>query len=469
MAWHADAGVPSERRQAGQGPDRRHHVGVGLIGLRRAFVTAICGIEQSGSVGPAAPRPCKKASASCVLHCEIISTGRFAATRPQRKTAWPRPRSPSAARTTARGRCAAGCCARWPGSTSRRSWSRATIPSTRAELLLLSPSFLVPCLTHDGIKVWDTLAIAEYLNEVKPGGRAAADGPRRARPLPRDLRRDAFGLQQSALGAADEPQGALSRLQGLGRRAGRHRPHHRHLARMPRAPTAARTCSARRPAWPTRCTRRCARASSPTTSSSTQFHADRRLARRRDRISGRAARRQPVLAVRDPDAVPDLRAGRARPEHPDRLRGPAVARHRGVHGRRRVHGVQLRAARCRGMPILALVRAGRSCAPRSSASCSACRSLRIKGFYLAVATLACQFFVLWALQRIGWFTNHSTSGVITAQKMVILGYAFDTPVREIPAHAARRRRAGAARQEHAAQRNRAHVHGGARHGSRGAR
>jgi glutathione S-transferase len=41
-------------------------------------------------------------------------------------------------------------------------------PSIRAELLLLSPSFLVPCLTHDGIKVWDTLAIAEYLNEIRP-------------------------------------------------------------------------------------------------------------------------------------------------------------------------------------------------------------------------------------------------------------------------------------------------------------
>jgi branched-chain amino acid transport system permease protein len=54
-------------------------------------------------------------------------------------------------------------------------------------------------------------------------------------------------------------------------------------------------------------------------------------------------------------------------------------------------------------------------------------SLRIKGFYLAVATLACQFFVLWAIQRIGWFTNYSSSGVITAQKIVILGYAFDTP------------------------------------------
>ena len=41
-------------------------------------------------------------------------------------------------------------------------------PSARAELLLLSPSFLVPCLTHNGIKVWDTLAIAEYLNEILP-------------------------------------------------------------------------------------------------------------------------------------------------------------------------------------------------------------------------------------------------------------------------------------------------------------
>ena len=41
-------------------------------------------------------------------------------------------------------------------------------PSTRAELLLLSPSFLVPCLTHNGIKVWDTLAIAEYLSEILP-------------------------------------------------------------------------------------------------------------------------------------------------------------------------------------------------------------------------------------------------------------------------------------------------------------
>lgn len=40
--------------------------------------------------------------------------------------------------------------------------------SARAELLLLSPSFLTPCLTYEGVKVWDTLAIAEFLNETLP-------------------------------------------------------------------------------------------------------------------------------------------------------------------------------------------------------------------------------------------------------------------------------------------------------------
>jgi glutathione S-transferase len=41
-------------------------------------------------------------------------------------------------------------------------------PDTRQELLLLSPSVLVPRLTHDGVTVWDTLAIAEYLAEIAP-------------------------------------------------------------------------------------------------------------------------------------------------------------------------------------------------------------------------------------------------------------------------------------------------------------
>jgi len=38
----------------------------------------------------------------------------------------------------------------------------------RKELLLLAPSIRVPCLTHDGAKVWNTLAIAGYLHEIRP-------------------------------------------------------------------------------------------------------------------------------------------------------------------------------------------------------------------------------------------------------------------------------------------------------------
>ena len=41
-------------------------------------------------------------------------------------------------------------------------------------------------------------------------------------------------------------------------------------------------------------------------------------------------------------------------------------------------------------------------------------SLRIRGFYLAVATLAAQFFILWFLTKVGWVTNYSSSGVFTA-------------------------------------------------------
>jgi len=54
-------------------------------------------------------------------------------------------------------------------------------------------------------------------------------------------------------------------------------------------------------------------------------------------------------------------------------------------------------------------------------------SLRIRGFYLAVATLAAQFFIVWLLTKVGWVSNYSSSGVITAQPIVILGYTFTTP------------------------------------------
>jgi glutathione S-transferase len=44
-------------------------------------------------------------------------------------------------------------------------------PAMRAEILLLAPSVLVPCLRHEGVTVWDTLAIGEYLNEIRPSAR----------------------------------------------------------------------------------------------------------------------------------------------------------------------------------------------------------------------------------------------------------------------------------------------------------
>ena len=46
-------------------------------------------------------------------------------------------------------------------------------------------------------------------------------------------------------------------------------------------------------------------------------------------------------------------------------------------------------------------------------------SLRIKGFYLAVATLAAQFFILWMFNKIGWFVNYNSSGTITAPPRLI--------------------------------------------------
>jgi branched-chain amino acid transport system permease protein len=74
-----------------------------------------------------------------------------------------------------------------------------------------------------------------------------------------------------------------------------------------------------------------------------------------------------------------------------------------------------------GMPILGSFAIGGLCAALVGIVFGL-PSLRIKGFYLAVATLACQFFVLWAINRIGWFSNYSSSGVITSQQIVIFGY-----------------------------------------------
>ena len=71
--------------------------------------------------------------------------------------------------------------ARFAGLDFNESMVAADDAGARAEILLLAPSILVPCLTHDKVKVWDTLAIAEYLNEIKPkAGLLPADRAARA-------------------------------------------------------------------------------------------------------------------------------------------------------------------------------------------------------------------------------------------------------------------------------------------------
>ncbi len=86
-------------------------------------------------------------------------------------------------------------------------------------------------------------------------------------------------------------------------------------------------------------------------------------------------------------------------------------------------------ARLPGLPVLlAFVLGGLSAAMVGIAF--GLPSLRIRGFYLAASTLATQFFVVWCLTKIPYLTNYSSSGVITAQKIAILGYQFDTPSRK---------------------------------------
>ncbi len=81
--------------------------------------------------------------------------------------------------------------------------------------------------------------------------------------------------------------------------------------------------------------------------------------------------------------------------------------------------------RIEGMPILVAFILGGLCAA-AVGIVFGLPSLRIRGFYLAAATLATQFFIVWCLTKVGWFTNYSSSGVISAQKIVILGYTFES-------------------------------------------
>jgi branched-chain amino acid transport system permease protein len=82
--------------------------------------------------------------------------------------------------------------------------------------------------------------------------------------------------------------------------------------------------------------------------------------------------------------------------------------------------------RIEGMPLLLAVLLGGVCATGVGVLFGI-PSLRIKGLYLAVATLAAQFFVDWAFLRVSWFTNNSSSGSVSVSELNLFGMAIDTP------------------------------------------
>jgi len=79
-----------------------------------------------------------------------------------------------------------------------------------------------------------------------------------------------------------------------------------------------------------------------------------------------------------------------------------------------------------GMPVLAAFAIG-GFAALAVGVVFGIPSLRIRGLYLAVATLAAQFFSDWVFARIGWFTNYSPSGSVSVPTLTIFGFAIDDP------------------------------------------
>ena len=79
-----------------------------------------------------------------------------------------------------------------------------------------------------------------------------------------------------------------------------------------------------------------------------------------------------------------------------------------------------------GMPLILAILLGGACATVVGVLFGI-PSLRIKGLYLAVATLAAQFFTDWAFLRIKWFTNDSSSGSVSVAGLKVLGLAIEAP------------------------------------------
>lgn len=85
--------------------------------------------------------------------------------------------------------------------------------------------------------------------------------------------------------------------------------------------------------------------------------------------------------------------------------------------------------RVEGMPLIASLLLGGVCATIVGVLFGI-PSLRIKGLYLAVATLAAQFFTDWAFLRIKWFTNDSASGSVSVASLQVLGFPIVTPAQK---------------------------------------
>ncbi|WP_425257552.1 branched-chain amino acid ABC transporter permease [Rubrivivax sp. RP6-9] len=85
--------------------------------------------------------------------------------------------------------------------------------------------------------------------------------------------------------------------------------------------------------------------------------------------------------------------------------------------------------RIEGMPLLLSLLMGGVCATVVGVLFGI-PSLRIKGLYLAVATLAAQFFWDWAFLRVKWFTNYTASGSVSVSNLNVFGIAIETPVQK---------------------------------------
>jgi branched-chain amino acid transport system permease protein len=79
-----------------------------------------------------------------------------------------------------------------------------------------------------------------------------------------------------------------------------------------------------------------------------------------------------------------------------------------------------------GMPTLVAILLGGICATVVGVLFGI-PSLRIKGLYLAVATLAAQFFCDWAFLRVKWFTNYSASGSVSVSNLTVFGLPIESP------------------------------------------